>query len=777
MISALGHMNGGKKISYTSEYVYVTFFSHPSSKNPIVHLDNGSLPVGYGGINSYIGGDYFESPYFSMGTAEKALAKAGFHGWIYVPVDVNSLGGVLLQVNGSTSGADCIVLGNQSIKRGAYQYVSHVTFSNGAAAPLTPHNLTISLIQRVLNVSDNMLPLEAFMKASGIRCIASGNFLKSVLHYANLSPNLSQLIAEGFLIVFPNKTNLTPIYQALYSEFSPHGYYPRLYILEPGFVKTVLYPKKTNYWRDLWGGILAFLPAIPLIGLVMLKESKEEEKLRKLLMVSGGNPVLIDVLTLSLVAVAVLITLLFIKGPYGPAMLGILAVVFSMRYYLRRVKLGNSSITVLTIAAIVASAFAFIVSSVYWLSASPYGWSEKVLNAISLALAYPFKVIGSFMQTAVQGTVFVYLPWIAGSLLLSFCLLLLFSRSNRLPWRVSARSTALTLAVMTVFAVYSGVVFSSPLTCLYQSTSAGNLGATIIIQITGAPEVYDALTSAINQSGGIYGSLWDVGEVVKRNGMFEVALYGVSAYGPSLIHYLRSARKRCRDARWLYDVFMDYRGKAIVYPYVLKDVQHNGSTMRFTLAGSRITNISVQYRVIHANIPVGGDVILPLSVVKAYNVTALPDLMLVYGGDGVLKAVKRVHEEYPGQFVYLSVEKGVKYMFSKFLKKSVALPLAFSTALIPVIGLVLGLRDGNELRRKRKLFEALGISRRELLLPLVAFLPLAVIAVPMLRDVVRFYSMGFVHSVWGFALLILPLVGMLLSPVIYVITVWRRCVK
>jgi len=795
-ISALSHLSEKHiNLQYPGEYVYVTFYQRPL-KTPIVSVENSNFSVSYSNVQSYLGEryTYFEKPAFFLGDAEKALAKTGYNGTIYVPVMVGPLG-VLLQVNGSTSGPDCIILGNQSVKKGTYVYQPNI-YDSAASFNFPLARIKIESVHHVVNVSQDLAPLAAFMKANGIKCIASGKFFESIITTANLSPDLSNLLVYGFLLASPDKINLTTLYQSLYSEFSPHGYYPKLYVLKPGFVNAVLYPpRRADYWKDLWGGFLVFLPSLPLIGFVMVRERREEEKLRKLLMTSGGNPLMIDLLTLFFVGVAVLLILLFVGNSYGTAMLVMLAVLFALRYYGRGIKVSAKAKKVAYSVAVVASTFAFVVSSLYWLSSGPYGLASRITSDIAYVLAFPFKTINDLMFNLVWGAIFLYLPWISGAVLTSLILLGFFSRSRKPTWRVTARITSLTLAVMVIFALFSGVVFSSPIAWLYGSTSAGNLGATIVVSMNSPPftlnsteqrvelaefmESYNALIEAVKQNGGEYGTIWSVGEAVHSEGMTEVALGSVSAYGPSLIHYLESARRRCRDAHWLYTLLKEKHGEAITYPYFLKKVQHNGSVMKFTVASayaSSQTTIGVRYMIVHTDIPIGGDVLLPLDVARNHNLTALPDTVLVYGGENVLKAIEAVHRKYPREFTYISVESGVKHIFSTFLKRSVALPFGVSAVLIPSIGLVLGVRDGGELRRRRRLFEALSISRWELLLPLVAFLPLAFVAIPMLRDAYDFYSLGFVHSFGGFAFLATPLLGLILAPLLYVASVWR-CLK
>ncbi|NJF24821.1 hypothetical protein [Thermococcus sp. Bubb.Bath] len=796
-VSVLTHMNERTLGKSTASYVYVTFYTRPV-KAPVVYLNSPDLPYGYGGIKSYLGESYsyWYKPEFLMKDAERALARAEYNGSIYVPVEVGSLGGVLLPVNGSPLGPDCIILGNQSLKIGNYTYLSKVHYSDDNFK-FVRGVAEIDSIRRISNLSPDLLPLIAFMKSGNVTCIASGGFYGSILRNANLSPTLDHLVTEGFLLVSPNNINTSLLYKTLYDEFIPHSYYPVLYVLEPGFVKDVLYPERTNYWADFLKALVVLLPALPLIGLAMAREGREEEKLRNLLEVAGGNPIILDLLTLFFVGTSVLISLIFVPGVYSATMMALLAGIFAFRYYGRGLRVSSRMKKLILWSSILTSAFAFIVSSVYWSSFVPYDWSAELTEYATFILVFPFKALGEYVFGIVGATVFGYLPWLAGAILSSLLFMVYFSRSGRPTWRATARATSSTLAVMIVFALFSGVAFSSPVMSLYQSVTNMNIGSTAIVHLVeppfkmGAPrnltgiyheqmKIYAELTQVITQNGGRYGTLWNPGLVVKKAGMTRVMLGYAYAYDESLIDYLRSARSRCRDARWTYALLMNsYRSKkAITYGYFLRRVQHNGEEMRVTLSNEgEEKDITLRYMESKVYLPFGGDVTIPLNVLSSQNITALPGAMFVYGGKNVLNAIKQIQKEHPGRVVYKSVEYGTEDVVSRFIgKRNIEIPMVASTVLVVLIGIALGIRDGRELKRKKSLFQAVGLDGNELTAPLVSFLPLSLVAAPMLRDAYEFYSLGFISSPLSFAILVAPLVGVVLAPVLYIWSLWR-CLK
>ena len=658
---------------------------------------------------------------------------------------------------------------------------------------VSPQTLRIEDVEYASNVSPSLLPLRAFMEENKLKCIASGKLYESILHLQNLTPSLNHLLVEGFLITFPGEINVSALYDALYQEFAPHSYYPKIYILKKGYVRGVLFPRKRKEWKDVWASLLAFLPSIPLIWVVMSKERQEEKKLRKLLKVSGGNPAIVDLLTFLFVSTAVLAVLLFTETSTGAALLAMLAALFVIRYYSGSLKLGAKTRKTMLAAVVLTTAFVFAASSAYWFLPGEHTWAGKITGYTAYVSALPFRALSDYVFNLVGGTVFGYLPWISGSVLASLLIMEAFSRFGSVPYRVTSRKVERALAAMVIFTLFTGIALSSPVTYMYKSISAGNLGATILVQFTGSLnmsspgtfaeqeyreiEAYNDLTKAIEAHGGIYGTVWDVGHVSKGGGSVDVVAAWVSAYEGSLLDYLRFARSRSKEAQKLYTLFYNNRGKAMVHSQILKEIDTSGQRANLRLipayAGSEPATVNIEYVTLKGDVPFGSDIFIPFEVVKAHNITPLPDLMFVYGGRDVLRAIEEVRKKYPGQFVYISAEDGVRDALSVFLKREVAVPLIASAILIPIVGLILGLRDAEEFRKKKRPFTILGIAERELMPPLLAFLPLSLMEVPMLIDAYRFYSLGFFGSVGPFLILSAPLVGALLSPVVYIATTWR----
>ncbi len=795
-VIAVNHLNSPPDVDYREMYVYVKFSPLKPPETPIVKVTKPGFTVGYGEPTSYLSDNYtyFSMPEFLLGDAKKALAKSGFSGSIYVPISIGKFGGVLLPVNGSVSGPDCIVLGNESIERGSYSYFPIVMLSPiSPYRDLSPQTVRIEKVEHILNVSPSLMPLQALMKENGIRCIASGELYESILRLQNLTPGLDNLLVTGFLMVFPNEINVSALYHALYQEFAPHSYYPELYIITKDYVRGVLFPEKRTEWKDVWASLLAFLPSIPLIWIVMNREKQEEEKMRKLLRVSGGNPVIVDILTFLFVGVAVLVVFLFTETSTGAALLIMLAALFAIRYYGGSFKPGTKTTKILLRAVTIMTSFVFAASSIYWFFPGRYTWAGIITGYTAYVLALPLKPLSDYIFELVGGTIFGYLPWISGSVLASLLIMQAFSRSGRIPHRITSRKVSGALAAMIIFTVFTGIALSSPITYTYKSTSAGNLGATILVQFTGSLdlsspetfaeqeyreiEAYNSLTEAIKIHGGIYGTVWDVGHVSKGSGLVDIVAAWVSAYDSSLLDYLRFARSRSKEAQELYALFYSNSGKAMIYPRVLKEINTSGKWANLRLipsyAGSEPTTIKIEYVPLNQHVPFGSDIFIPFDVAKAHNITPLPDLMFVYGGKEVLRAIEEVHKKYPGQFIYLSAENNIKEARSVFFKGEVAIPLIASAVMIPAVGLILGLRDAEELRKKKKLFTILGISKKELTPPLLAFLPLSLMTVPMLIDAARLYSLGFSDSVELFLVLSAPLVGVLLSPLMYIAAIWR----
>ncbi|NPA47430.1 MAG: hypothetical protein GXO14_02145 [Thermococci archaeon] len=767
-ISALSHLSEKHvSLQYPGEYVYVTFYQRPV-KNPIVNVETSNFSVGYSGVQSYPGRHYtyFETPEFLLGDAEKALAKAGYRGNIYVPVTIGSLG-VLLQVNGSTSGPDCIILGNQSVKKGTYLYE--------LIADSTPKvaRVKIESVQRVVNVSRGMLPLAAFMKADGIKCIASGKFFESILTTANLSPDLSHLLVEGFLLASPDKINLTALYQALYSEFSPHNYYPKLYILKPGFVKSVLRPSsKHHLLKTLWASFMLLLPSLPLIGVVLTKEGRDERKLRNLLRAGGANPLIIDLITAVIVGVAAGLAVVWMNLSYSIVIISILIIMFSFRYFLSGLSPNLRIIRALHLLGIGISGLVTVGSIM----------SMNLTLDVARVLAYPFHFSAS-LYYPMFGVVSHYLPWIAGASFFSLLILLLFDTFGKPNHRMMSRIVGSSMILMLIFVVYSGVIFSSPVTGLYPSSSAG-FGATIVVQFKSSPnatQAYNEVSKVILEHGGTYGTLWYAGIAYVPKGEFGEGLGMVLCYDKNFTDFLKSTFWRSRYSRVLYNELSHAHGKILISSSVLRYMKHSDDVVDFGIIpslGGKPVQIKTGYTVMKHKQLIDADFFMPYGVARVHNLSLVPYTMFVYGNVNLLKALQRVQRKYRSRtLVVTSLMSVTNYMLRNFLQPSVAVPFVLSAFLIISVAFVLGLRDRRKLDEVRKLLKLYGFSKRDFL-PLIAFLPLTIMTIPMIKDTINVYSLGFIPHHWGsllegYLLLMTPLLSLALAPLVYVLTMLR----
>ncbi len=101
------------------------------------------------------------------------------------------------------------------------------------------------------------------------------------------------------------------------------------------------------------------------------------------------------------------------------------------------------------------------------------------------------------------------------------------------------------------------------------------------------------------------------------------------------------------------------------------------------------------------------------------------------------------------------------------------LPFLLSALLMPSTSLILGFRDRRRLDRLRLLVRAWGGEEKALYLPLLRLLPGLLLPALLLRDSLRFCSLGFV-SCNKFLLLLFPAAGAALALVAYAIALAVR---